>query len=116
MPRSLLFGVLTAAFLTARCTSYSEKKAVLTDDQVTRVLAELAIADGATLGLAGYAKDTMALRYYNQVFAITGVRKEDFAQSIDALSDDPKRLKAIMERAEALLESGSDIAPGNKSE
>jgi hypothetical protein len=113
MPRTLLKGVLLATLMTACCTPSSTKRAILTDDQVTRILAELAIADGATLGLAGYLKDTTALRYYHQVFAITGVRKEDFEQSIGALSDDPKRLKAIMERADSLLQAGSDNSPGN---
>lgn len=117
MPRTILFVALSiATILTISCTNSSKRRAVLTDVQVAKVLAELAIADGATLGLAGYVKDTMALRYYNQVFEITGVRKEDFEQSIEALSDNPGRLKSIMEQADSLLQAGTGSKSGIGSE
>ena len=55
--------------------SCQEKKTevqTLDDEKLARVMADLNVAEAATLGLSGYPKDSLIMVYYNQVFEIHG--------------------------------------------
>lgn len=73
------------------------------DEQVALIMAELAIADAATLGMAGYAKDSTTRVLYQQVFDIHGIKKEDYRRSLHELSGDLPRLTRVMHMADSLL-------------
>lgn len=75
----------------------------MSDEQVALIMAELAIADAATLGMAGYAKDSTTQRMYHQVFEMQGVKKEDYSRSLHQLSDDLPRLTKVVQMADSLL-------------
>lgn len=70
----------------------------LSDDQLIPVLTDIQVAEAAAQTLTGTLKDSILEVYYNQVFAIHGVEREEFELCFMELESDPKRLSLIYER------------------
>lgn len=81
-------------------------QAALSDEQIARVMADLYVAEAATNGLSGYPKDSLTQVYYAQVLEQHGVSLADYEKSLRILAADVPRMKAVHERASAILEPG----------
>ena len=66
-------------------------------------MADLFVADAATVGLSGKTKDSLALIYYNQVFQMHSITKEEHEQNINIICLDVDRMKKVLEDTETLL-------------
>lgn len=112
MRQNYFLPLTICVLLAAACTKKSTKQAPLTDEQLSVLMAELAIAEAATTGLTGYAKDTMARHYFQQVFAIQGVTQEAYVESYYLLSEDLPRMEYVMVMADSMIRmrnKGSDV-------
>lgn len=66
-------------------------------------MADMAIAESATLGLSGYPKDSLMKVYFAQVFEIHGTTPETYEKDLRIVSKDLPRLRDIVEKSTALL-------------
>jgi hypothetical protein len=103
MPRNYFLPLAICWLLAASCTKKTTKQAPLTDEQLSVLMAELAIAEGATTGLSGYAKDTMARHYFRQVFTMQGVTQEAYIESYYMLAEDLPRMESVMVMADSMI-------------
>ena len=101
------YWILFFVLLTA-CQSSSSNQPVLPDDKIARIMADLSIADAATTGLAGYAKDSLMHAYFNQVFEIHGVSKENYEKDLRILAENLVHMEEIVKMADELLTEGGN--------
>ena len=66
-------------------------------------MADLSVAEAATIGLAGYPKDSLMKVYFTQVFEIHGTTPEVYEKDLRIVSADLSRLKLIVEGSIDLL-------------
>jgi hypothetical protein len=78
----------------------------MTDEKITRVMADLYIADAATNGLSGYAKDSLAQVYFKQVLEMHGTTKEEYEKNLRLIANDLPRMEAVVKGAEEILNAG----------
>ncbi len=76
-------------------------------------MADLALADAATTGLAGYTKDSLMQVYFKQVFEIHGVTEEAYEKDLRILADDLNHMEVIVKKADELLTEKSSGPPLN---
>lgn len=71
-------------------------------------MADLYIAEAATNGLGGYEKDSLTHVYYEQVFEMHGVTKEEYEKNIRLLSQNELHIGEVADSAVALLKRMSE--------
>jgi len=71
-------------------------------------MADISIADAATTGLNGYAKDSLMQAYYKQVFEMYGVTLEVYEKDLRILAQDLVRMEGIVKQADELLTEGGN--------
>jgi len=71
-------------------------------------MADISIADAATTGLNGYAKDSLMQAYYKQVFEMHGVTLEVYEKDLRILAQDLVRMEGIVKQADELLTEGGN--------
>jgi hypothetical protein len=103
MKRSWVFGLWSLAALFFSCEKKVEKT-TLSDEKITRIMADLYVADAATNGLSGYAKDSLAQVYFKQVLEMHGTTKEEYEKNLRLIANDLPRMEAIVNGAAELLE------------
>ena len=78
----------------------------LPEEKIVAVLVDIQIAEAALSGLSWENKDSLTGVYYEQAYARSGVRREEFIRSMDVLRTDPVRLErvygAVTERLDVL--------------
>ena len=84
------------------CTEQAPRPG-LTDAQLARIMADLYVAEAATSGAIGYARDSLMQVYFNQVFEVHGVRREVYEKDIQLLATDVPHFEAVSQAARALL-------------
>jgi len=104
----LFFAALL--FLTS-CTPKAPQP--LPDEVLIKVLADLHIAEAALQRLAKPYKDTVSQRYYNEVAAIHGIRREEIDSALTWLRDRPAEMNRIYEEVFLLLEAKETETTGN---
>jgi len=62
------------------------------------VLVDIHLAEAAMQNLTISAKDSIAARYYKQIYTIHGVKKEDFDSTSTFVKQRPKLLAKVYER------------------
>lgn len=87
------------------CSGKTTETPTLSDEKLARVMADLCVAEAATTGLAGYAKDSLMKAYYAQVFEIQGTTPEIYEKDLRIVSGDLPRLQQIVLESAKLLES-----------
>lgn len=98
-----------AAFSIFACGKASVQT-IFSDAKTTQIMADLAIAEAATVNLAaGYPRDSTSAAYFDQVFRRHGVSKEDFEKNLLLLSNDLERLETCSKNAEKMLHEKSGI-------
>jgi hypothetical protein len=75
----------------------------LPDEKITKIMADLYVADAATNGLAGYEKDSLMKVYFKQVFEMHGIEQERYERNIEGLSANILRMESVVRAADSLL-------------
>lgn len=75
----------------------------LPDEKITKIMADLYVADAATNGLAGYEKDSLMKVYFKQVFEMHGVEQERYERNLEGLSVSILRMESVVRAADSLL-------------
>lgn len=86
------------------CAGGAAEKPTLSDEKLARIMADLNIAEAATIGLSGYPKDSLVQVYIAQVFEIHGTSLEVYEKDLRIVGADLTRLKAIVDASVKLLE------------
>ena len=81
----------------------SVEQTSLTDEKLARIMADLHIADAATNGLTGGAKDSLHKVYIVQVMSIHGIDFDKYEQELKLRSQDLPRLERIQSQVDTLL-------------
>lgn len=97
-----LFAVLTCSLLSFSCGEKQEKPS-MSDEQISRVMADLFIADAATNGLSGYPKDSLMHVYFKQVFDMHRVTQEEYEKNLRLIAKDLPRIKRVTQAASDLV-------------
>lgn len=66
-------------------------------------MADISIADAATTGLSGYAKDSLMQVYFKQVFDIHGVDLETYEKDLRILAKNLDHMEQVVKLADELL-------------
>ena len=85
------------------CTGDAMEKPTLSDEKLARIMADLNIAEAATIGLAGYPKDSLVQVYVTQVFEIHGTSLEEYEKNLRIVGADLPRLKGVVDSSIVLL-------------
>ena len=99
--RFFCWGMLL--LLLPACREKSEQP-TLSDEKVARIIADISIAEAATVGLSGYPKDSLLQVYYKQVFQMHGTTKEEYEKNLHILANDVPRMERIQNMALKMLE------------
>lgn len=105
--RSTGWAVTGLLFFMAACQQTGEQT-FLPDEKVARIMADFYIGEAATYGMSGYAKDSLAQAYYDQVFQIHGVTREQYEKNLRILVRDIPRTEAILDQVDKLLGEKKD--------
>jgi hypothetical protein len=100
----ILIGCLLTVVLVS-CQFKQTEKTTLSDEKLARIMADLNIAEAATIGLAGYPKDSLMKVYFNQVFEIHGTTPEEYEKDIRIVAADLKKLQQIILASTKMLDS-----------
>lgn len=103
MTKYLFYGFLSVVTLFFACEKKTEQPS-LPDEKISRIMADLFIADAATTGLSGYPKDSLMQIYFNQVLEMHGVSKEEYEKNLRLIANDLPRMETVIKQAEALLD------------
>lgn len=93
--------------LTLGCQPAHESPS-LTDEKMSRILADLFIAEAATNGLSGYPKDSLTHVYYDQVFQIHGISREEYEKNMRLLVLEEAHIEKVVKDAVDLLRTEKD--------
>jgi hypothetical protein len=87
------------------CTFQQPEKTTLSKEKLARIMADLNISEAATIGLAGYPKDSLMKVYFNQVFEIHGTTPEVYENDLRIVGSDLQQLREIILNSVQLLDS-----------
>jgi Domain of unknown function (DUF4296) len=91
-------------FLIVGCQSGQEKVvAPLSDEQLVRILADLAVADAAVTSMSGQVRDSLAQVLYLQIFTRHATTVEVYEQALRVIANDETHLEKLLKQAEALV-------------
>ena len=85
---------IALALLLVSCGKEKEQ-APVSEDQLLEVLIDVHIAEAAVQSLRGETKDSVIHAYYDQVFEIYGLKREDFETTMELYRNDPKRMEEL---------------------
>jgi hypothetical protein len=88
----------------SQCTTTQTEQPTLSDEKMAQIMADLSVAEAATLGLAGYSKDSLLQVYFAQVFTLHETSVELYEKDLRLVSADMRRLQRIVERSVELLD------------
>ena len=91
------------------CRTDSQSAADIGPDQYARIMADLSVAEAATLGLSGYAKDSLQQVYFMQVFAKHQITQAQYEAATSYYASDLDQMRDIIHKAQYLTDS--TVAP-----
>lgn len=103
--RFFLFLILLSSSMWACQFQHSAEKPSVSDEKMARIMADLAIADAATNGIAGYDKDSLVQVYYRQVFELHGITMEEHEKNLHIYANNSDQMKALLEKAAVLVDT-----------
>ena len=89
----LALGVCLLAF---SCSE--ETNLVIPEEELVPVLVDIHLAEAMAQKLYGELKDTISQTYYEQVFTIHHITREQFDEAYQQLQDDPKLMFQVYEK------------------
>lgn len=100
-----LFLILALGSLWACQFQNSAEKPSVSEEKMARIMADLAIADAATNGIAGFDKDSLIQVYNRQVFELHGITMEQHEKNLRIYANNSDQMKVLLEKAAALLDT-----------
>ena len=93
----MLFSLALSAALLLFISSCGTEQSQLSisQDKLVEVLIDVHIAEAAAQTLRGATKDSVINAYYDQIFEIHGLNREEFETSMELLRTDPKRMEKL---------------------
>ena len=88
-----ILGLLLVIFLLG-CQNRTPQGPIPKDDLI-EILLDIHTAESALSYLYGMKRDTIADRYFQEIYIIHDVTEEDFRASIQAMRNDPEYIKDI---------------------
>ena len=90
-------GVAMAGLLLASVVSCGPEPTPIPmdEDKLVEVLIDVHVAEAAVQMLRGATKDSVINAYYDQIFEIHGLSREDFETTMEILRTDPKRMEGL---------------------
>jgi hypothetical protein len=85
------------------CSTQQSEKPGIPDEKISRIMADLNVAEAATNGMSGYPKDSLMKVYFNQVFEMHGTSAEAYEKDLRLVSADLPRLQQIVLQSVKLL-------------
>lgn len=79
----------------------------MADEKIAEVMADLSLAEAATLGLYGAPKDSLIQFYAEQVFKIHHTSLDEHEKNLKIIGQDTERLKQILTQSEEILKEKS---------
>ena len=104
--KSNFWGYFTLIILLGQvlaCQNEPLKQTSLPDEKIARIMADLSIAEAATNGLIGYAKDSLLHVYIRQVFEIHTVTPALYEENLRIIAHDLLHIGVIVSRADSML-------------
>lgn len=101
--KKLIYILLSVLWLASCQKTSNTATATLTDDQLAAIMADVAIAEGATTMVAGYKKDSLNTAYYNMVLQIHHVSLEEYERNLRVAVQDIPHIRELMKRAESII-------------
>lgn len=92
------------------CTGRQTEKPSISDENLAQIMADLKVAEAATIGLSGYQKDSLMKVYFAQVFEIHGTDLEEYEKNLRIVSADMNHFQRILLESLELLEQKDDKA------
>lgn len=110
-----VYPVILAVFLGffTACQSGQTEQTSLPDEKIAQIMADLSVADAATTGLGGYAKDSLMHAYFKQVFDLHQITLERYENDLRILAKDLPRMERIVKLADGLLTETQKGVEGN---
>ena len=103
--RICLIVLLMATFVSACNFQTPVEQPTVSEDKMARILADLAIADAATNGIAGYEQDSLAQLYFRQVLEMHGLTLEQHEKNLRIFANDSGKMKELLNEAGALVDT-----------
>lgn len=105
MRKETFFGLLALLLGMCACQQPTQSSAqeAVPEEKVAKIIAEIALAEGAVSALTGFKRDSFVHSYYKQIYEINGVTLEDYEKYLRILANDTKRLEGVVKKAEQYL-------------
>ncbi|MFN4080892.1 MAG: DUF4296 domain-containing protein [Saprospiraceae bacterium] len=87
------------------CNTDSHPAPNIGPDQYARIMADLSVAEAATLGLSGYPKDSLQQAYFMQVFAKHQITQAQYEAATSYYARDLDQMRDIIHKAQYLTDS-----------
>jgi Domain of unknown function (DUF4296) len=75
----------------------------ISDETIAKIMLDISLAEAGTHTLTGYPKDSLSQIYYEQVFKINKISKEEYEKNIRIVGRDVDRMMAILDISEKML-------------
>lgn len=99
--RNLIAGICLL-FVFFACEKKAEQP-TLSDEKISRIMADLFIADAATTGLSGFQKDSLMQVYFGQVLEMHHVTREEYEKNLHLIAKDLPHIEAVTRAAAELV-------------
>lgn len=86
-------------FFYVGCSTETEQL-TLSEEQMSTIMSEIAIAEGSTTMLAGYKRDSLSSAYFKMVFDIQHTTLPEYERNLRIAVKDVERMRRIMQGAE----------------
>jgi hypothetical protein len=90
--------LLYSSFLLLLSACRSTDSLPIPEAKLIEILADAHIAEAAVQSLGGAQRDSLITAYYNQLFEIHQVSRQDFEASLEALEQNPARMMEVYEK------------------
>jgi hypothetical protein len=100
--RFLTISLFSIAFIISSCTKQIEVLPI-SEPELIKILADIHLAEAAFQNLSTSTKDTLAYQYYDQVYQIHEVEKENVDSCIAILNRNPERFYNIYAKVQEFL-------------
>lgn len=108
---SIIIGV--TLFFYIGCAEKTEPL-TLSEEQMSIIMSEIAIAEGSTTMLAGYKRDSLASAYFKMVFEMQHTTLPEYEQNLRIAVKDVEQMRRIMQAAEQRIVDKKGPQPDKK--
>lgn len=95
--------ILMLVFLATSCAK-KEKELPINEEKLILVLSDMHLAEGAIQNLPKSAKDTLSYQYYEQIYAIHDITKEELYSCLSIMERNPKKLELVYKKVKTHIE------------